>query len=64
MGELTECTEGNLEWVSKSKLPELNLWEGDYIFLELLERRVPFFALKLCYKGDRLDYYELDGKRR
>ena len=29
-GELTECTEGNLEWVPKNKLRQLNLWEGDY----------------------------------
>jgi 8-oxo-dGTP diphosphatase len=62
MGELTECTEGNLEWVSKSKLPELNLWEGDYIFLELLESRKEFFSLKLRYEQDKLAEAVLDGK--
>lgn len=62
-GELTECTEGNLEWVPKRKLRELNLWEGDYIFLELLESKKEFFSLKLCYEKDKLVEAVLDGKR-
>ena len=61
-GELTECAEGNLEWVPKSKLRELNLWEGDYVFLELLESRREFFSLKLCYEKDKLVESVLDGK--
>ena len=60
-GELTECSEGNLEWVPKDKLEELNLWEGDYIFLRLLEERDTFFSLKLCYEGDKLVHAVLDG---
>ena len=61
-GELTECTEGKLEWVPKHKLGELNLWEGDYIFLRLLEERETFFSLKLCYEGDKLVKAVLDGE--
>ena len=61
-GEIIECTEGNLEWVPKSKLRELNLWEGDYIFLELLESRKEFFSLKLRYEQDKLAEAVLDGK--
>lgn len=61
-GELIECSEGTLEWVPKSKLGELNLWEGDYIFLKLLEEREAFFSLKLCYEGDKLVQTVLDGK--
>lgn len=53
-GELAECDEGTLEWVDKSRLRELNLWEGDYIFLELLETEQEFFSLKLRYEGDEL----------
>ena len=53
-GEITECIEGNLEWVEKSKIPSLNLWEGDKIFFRLLEEDRGFFSLKLCYEGDRL----------
>lgn len=61
-GEMTECTEGNLEWVPKNKLFELNLWEGDYIFLELLDRRNEFFSLKLCYEKGKLVEAVLDGR--
>lgn len=60
-GQLVECTEGNLEWVPKRRLKELNLWEGDYIFLDLLECRTDFFSLKLCYEGDKLMKAVLDG---
>lgn len=61
-GVLTECAEGNLEWVPKSNLRRLNLWEGDYIFLELLESRDEFFSLKLRYEQDRLVEAVLDGE--
>ena len=61
-GDLIECTEGDLEWVPKSKLKELNLWEGDYVFLELLEKRDTFFSLKLCYEKDKLVKAVLDGE--
>lgn len=54
-GELiAECGEGTLEWVDKRRLRELNLWEGDYIFLDLLEKRQDFFSLKLRYEGNEL----------
>ena len=53
-GEMKACDEGNLEWVGKSELGKLNLWEGDLILFDLLERKVPFFSLKLVYEGDRL----------
>lgn len=51
-GELTDCDEGCLEWVEKKKVQELNLWDGDRLFFELLDREEPFFSLKLCYKAD------------
>ncbi len=57
-----DCTEGNLEWVEKSKVKELPLWEGDKIFLDLLSKDVPFFSLKLVYKGEKLVEAVLDGK--
>lgn len=59
---MTSCTEGELEWVAKSRLSSLPLWQGDHIFLELLARDVPFFSLKLVYQGDRLEAAVLDGK--
>ncbi len=61
-GELTDCNEGTLEWVPKSELGSLNLWEGDKIFLQLLADDAPFFSLKLSYRGDVMQYASLDGK--
>ena len=60
-GELKECDEGDLEWIEKTRLRELTLWEGDKLFLELLEQDAPFFSLKLVYEGDVLKEAVLDG---
>jgi 8-oxo-dGTP diphosphatase len=61
-GELLECNEGELEWIDKRDLYDLTLWEGDRVFLKLLEQDVPFFSLKLVYQGDKLVKTVLDGK--
>ena len=61
-GEIGECKEGTLEWVKKRDMYSLNLWEGDKIFLKLLEEKQPFFSLKLSYEGDKLVFAALDGK--
>ena len=60
-GEMIECSEGELVWVDKNQIPELNIWEGDKIFLQLLAQEHPFFSLKLVYEGDRLVEAKLDG---
>ena len=61
-GELRDCDEGELEWVDKERLLTLPIWEGDRIFLCLLDTDVPFFSLKLCYTGDRLTQAVLNGE--
>ena len=61
-GTMKECDEGNLEWVKKSEVQDLPIWEGDKIFFRLLEEDRPFFSLKLSYEGDKLVYAALDGK--
>lgn len=61
-GELTDCNEGVLEWVPKSEVTKLNLWEGDKIFLKLLAEDASFFSMKLTYRGDVLTGAWLDGK--
>ena len=63
-GALKECNEGVLEWVSREKMKKLPQWEGDKIFLRLLEEEAPFFSLKLRYEGDRLTYAALNGKEQ
>ena len=62
-GELADCNEGTLEWVPKEQIDSLNLWEGDKIFLKLLQENAPFFSLKLAYKGDQLEEAVLNGKK-
>ena len=57
------CDEGELAWIEKSTLRSLPLWEGDYIFLDLLEQDTPFFSLKLRYTGDRLVEAYLNGSQ-
>ena len=53
-GEPHECDEGELRWIEKDRVPSLNLWEGDRVFLRLLLEREEFFSLKLSYRGDEL----------
>ena len=57
---VSECSEGELTWVDIDKVMDLNLWEGDRTFLEIimkqdLERKCEFFSVKLVYdKEDNL----------
>ncbi len=60
-GELKECDEGDLKWVSRSFLDELPKWQGDQIFLDLLWQNAPFFLLKLRYNGETLVEAVLNG---
>ena len=62
-GELKECDEGDLQWVSREFLNDLPKWEGDQIFLDLLWQEEPFFLLTLRYDGDCLKEAILNGKR-
>ena len=51
-GELADCEEGVLEWVDDARVPALPTWEGDRIFLQLLDKDMPFFSLKLEYDAE------------
>jgi len=62
-GTPCECDEGVLEWIEKERLLSLPIWEGDKIFLRLLDTDEPFFSLKLCYQGDTLIQAVLNGKK-
>ena len=61
-GTIRACDEGNLEWISKEDLMKLPMWEGDKIFLGLLDEKPPFFSLKLTYEGDTLTEAVLNGE--
>ncbi len=61
-GSLRSCDEGELEWVEKKRITSLPIWEGDKIFLRLLDDGADFFSLKLCYRGDKLVRAVLNGR--
>ena len=61
-GTPQDCDEGELAWIKKGTLMSLPMWEGDKIFLRLLEENGPFFSLKLKYEGEKLVLAVLNGK--
>ena len=61
--DLSIDDEGELAWIPKTDLPiadgignpDLSLWEGDKLFLQLLlDGQQPFFSLKLVYEQDEM----------
>ena len=52
-GELIDSPEGVLRWIEDGELFNLNLWEGDKIFLPWLDRP-GFFSAKFVYKDGKL----------
>ena len=59
---LPDCDEGVLAWVDKQKALSLPMWEGDRIFLSLMEAGGEPFSLLLRYDGDRLVEHRLGGE--
>lgn len=53
-GTITECNEGELRWIDKDKIKDLNLWDGDRIFLDIMLTSDQFFSIKLAYRGDEI----------
>ena len=52
-GEPVTGREGSFEWVERDKLDEVNLYEGDRIYLPLLQKH-EFFVVEFLYKGFEL----------
>lgn len=61
-GALRDCDEGTLEWVPIPQVEMLPLWQGDKLFLRLLQTEKDFFSLKLRYVGDQLVQAVRDGR--
>jgi len=58
-GELIDSAEGELEWIDNDKLSEINLWEGDKIFIPwLFEDK--FFSAKFNYENGKFKDYEVN----
>ena len=57
---LPDCGEGVLQWVPAGEILSLEMWEGDRVFLPLLQSRQDCFSLKLIYApGGKLTDYQL-----
>lgn len=55
-GQLIDSPEGELEWIDNEKLTEINLWDGDKIFIPWLFKD-KFFSAKFIYEdGEYKDY--------
>lgn len=52
-GGLTDSSEGNLAWIDDNELLNLNLWDGDKIFLKWLDKE-GFFSGKFIYENAKL----------
>lgn len=57
-GKLIDSNEGKLEWILNDKLLELNLWEGDRIFIPWLFKE-KFFSAKFNYSNGKLIDYQV-----
>ena len=55
-GSLIDSPEGELSWITDSELRQLNLWEGDRIFMEWLDKPGIFSALFTYDSGRLLDW--------
>ena len=49
-----DSDEGELRWVEKENLQTLPMWEGDKIFIDIMESTDRFFKVELIYDGDNL----------
>ncbi len=58
-GNLIDSPEGNLSWISDKELLNINLWDGDKIFLPWLEED-KFFSAKFNYDGKKFRDYSVE----
>ena len=57
-GELVESDEGELYWIKKDEILNLNLWEGDRIFIPKVLQKESFMA-KFSYDNGQLQNYQI-----
>lgn len=60
-GEIIECNEGDLEWVEKTEIDNLNIWKGDKIFHQKILKDEGFFTVKVDYDKDKLIGYKVNN---
>ena len=53
-GELKECDEGELKYIDIDEVYDLPMWDGDRLFLPLIQQNKGVFEMSLGYDGDQL----------
>lgn len=63
--ELPDCAEGTLAWIPKSEVLDVELWEGDKVFLRMLLDGDRGFSLALDYdeEGNLIDVRDVTPER-
>lgn len=57
-GNIIDSSEGKLEWIPNNKLVDLNLWDGDKIFIPWLFQE-KFFSAKFIYEYGKFINHEV-----
>lgn len=57
-GDIIDCSEGVLKWVENARMLDLNLWEGDRLFLDWM-KKYKLFSGKIIYEDGQLKDYSL-----
>lgn len=60
MGKLIDSPEGNLKWIPNNELFNLNLWDGDKIFINWVFEEERFFSAKFNYSEGKLKDYSVE----
>lgn len=55
-GQMHECDEGELAWFTKDEILKLNMWEGDYLFINDVFNESSI-ELEICYLNGKLKEY-------
>ena len=58
-GELIDSDEGILQWIPNDQLYDLNLWDGDKVFMRWLDRS-EFFSAKFEYTNGHMYRYTVN----
>jgi 8-oxo-dGTP diphosphatase len=58
-GELIDSAEGNLEWIPINELTNINLWDGDKLFIPWLFED-NFFSAKFMYENGHYVDHEVN----
>ncbi|KMT21105.1 NUDIX hydrolase [Clostridium cylindrosporum] len=57
-GNIKECSEGELHWIEDEKIMDLNLWDGDRVFLNWINGD-KIFSAKFIYENKEFKDYKV-----